>query len=94
MEAEKQIQNIQEKLQQMLKKQQVLQKENAKLKTELDASSHQLAVLQKQNETLSQKLDASNIGFQNLSIADKKALDTRINSYLSEIDKCLTLLNT
>ena len=94
MEAEKQIQNIQEKLQQMLKKQQLLQKENAKLKAELDISSRQLAILQKQNEALSQKVDTSNIGFQSLSAADKKALDTRINSYLSEIDKCLALLNT
>jgi septal ring factor EnvC (AmiA/AmiB activator) len=93
MEAEKQIQNIHDKVQLMLKKQEQLQKENAKLKTELEASSRQVAILQKQNEALSQKIDAAKLGFQALSAEDKKALNTRIDNYLAEIDKCLAILN-
>jgi septal ring factor EnvC (AmiA/AmiB activator) len=94
MEAEKQIQNIHDKVQLMLKKQQQLQKENAKLTTELNASTRQLAILQKQNEALSQKIDAAKLGFQTLSAEDKKALNIRIDDYLAEIDKCLAMLNT
>jgi chromosome segregation ATPase len=94
MEAEQQIQNIHDKVQLLLKKQLQLQKENAKLKTELEASSRQLAILQKQNEALSQKIDAAKLGFQALSAEDKKALNIRIDDYLAEIDKCLAMLNT
>jgi septal ring factor EnvC (AmiA/AmiB activator) len=94
MEAEKQIQNIHDKVQLLLKKQQQFQKENAKLKAELEASTRQTVILQKQNEMLSQKVDASKLGFQTLSVEDKKALNTRIDNYLTEINKCLALLNT
>ena len=88
------IQNIQEKLQHLLKQYHALQKENIKLKKELDKASQlqndQLQTIQ----LLKQQVDGMHLGSQSLDEAEKLAFSKRIDAYLKEIDKCLALLNT
>ncbi|GAC1530731.1 MAG: hypothetical protein NVS3B15_09740 [Sediminibacterium sp.] len=89
-----QIKNIQEKLQQLLKQQLLLQRENQQLKKELykvTASSQEKEMVVR---TLQQQVDALKLGAAAYSGEEKAAMEKRIDVYLKEIDKCLALLNT
>jgi chromosome segregation ATPase len=89
-----QIKSIQEKLQQLLKQQAVLQRENQRLKKELDKATGLLEEKQSLMQSLQQQMDVVKLGSGNLNEAEKNALGKRIDIYLKEIDKCLALLNT
>ena len=89
-----QIKSIQDKLQLLLKQQAVLQKENQRLKKELDKATADLTEKQELVQTLQQQMDVVKLGSGNLNEAEKNALGKRIDVYLKEIDKCLALLNT
>ena len=89
-----QIKSIQEKLQQLLKQQAVLQRENQRLKKELDKATGLLEEKQSLMQSLQQQMDVVKLGSGNLNEAEKNALGKRIDVYLKEIDKCLALLNT
>lgn len=88
-----QIKNIQDKLQQLLKRQHLLQKENQRLQKELEKAT--AAGVEKDNmlQGFQQQLDALRPGSSNFNAGEKAALEKRINQYLKEIDKCLALLN-
>ncbi|MCW3087841.1 MAG: hypothetical protein JWQ78_1227 [Sediminibacterium sp.] len=89
-----QIKSIQEKLQQLLRQQALLHRENQKLKKDLEKA----VTLSEEKETslqaIRQQVDVLKLGSGNLDEAEKNALGKRIDGYLKEIDKCLTLLNT
>ena len=89
-----QIKSIQYKLQQLLKQQSVLQRENQRLKKELDKTTGLLEEKQSLMQSLQQQMDVVKLGSGNLNEAEKNALGKRIDIYLKEIDKCLALLNT
>ena len=89
-----QIKSIQAKLQQLLKQQAVLQRENQRLKKELDKATGLLEEKQSVMQSLQQQMDVVKLGSGNLNEAEKNALSKRIDVYLKEIDKCLALLNT
>ena len=89
-----QIKSIQDKLQQLLKQQAVLQRENQRLKKELDKATGLLEEKQSLMQSLQQQMDVVKLGSGNLNEAEKNALGKRIDIYLKEIDKCLALLNT
>ena len=89
-----QIKSIQEKLQQLLKQQAVLQRENQRLKKELNKATGLLEEKQSLMQSLQQQMDVVKLGSGNLNEAEKNALGKRIDVYLKEIDKCLALLNT
>ena len=89
-----QIKSIQEKLQQLLKQQAGLQRENQRLKKELDKATGLLEEKQSLMQSLQQQMDVVKLGSGNLNEAEKNALGKRIDIYLKEIDKCLALLNT
>lgn len=94
LDLDRHIKNIQEKLQQLLRHQQVLVKENQRLEKELEKSKQ---LLQEKEETvaiLRQQLDALKLSAVAQSPEEKALLEKRINGYLKEIDKCLALLNT
>lgn len=88
------IKNLQEKLQILLKQQAHVQKENQQLQKELARlqieSKDRLALVQ----NLQQQVVALQIGTGNLAEQDKQALSKRIDAYLKEIDKCLSMLNS
>lgn len=89
-----QIKNIQDKLQQLLRQQSVVQKENQRLKKELDKSLSLVEEKERFIQSLHQKVDTLKLGAGNLNETEKTALGKRIDVYLKEIDKCLALLNT
>ncbi len=89
-----QIKSIQDKLQQLLKQQALLQRENQRLQKELDKAT----ILSNEKDlslrSIRQQVDALKLGSGNLTETEKIALGKRIDGYLKEIDKCLALLNT
>ncbi len=89
-----QIRNIQDKLQLLLRQQSVLQRENQRLKKDLDKALSLLEEKEQFIQSLQQKVDTLKLGAGNLDEAEKHALGKRIDIYLKEIDKCLALLNT
>jgi len=88
-----QLKSIQQKLSQLVKQYLSVQKENLKLKKELE--KYRLLDERKSAglESLQQKLDVLSIGTDSWSAEDKADLQKRIDVYLKEIDKCLALLN-
>ena len=89
-----QIKSIQDKLQQLLKQQALLQKDNQRLQKELEKANSLNEGKQGLIQTLQQQVDVVKLGSGNLDEAEKNALSKRIDGYLKEIDKCLALLNT
>lgn len=92
-EIEEHIERINSKVSLLLKQHQLLQKENDKLKKDLkklesehDSKSVHINELQQQAEIL--KLSKSDMGE-----TEKKAFENRLNQYIKEIDRCITLLN-
>ncbi len=87
------INSIQAKLQQLLKQYELLQKENSKqlemisgLQNEQLACKEQLVELQQQNLILKASV-------LEMDATDKKALEQKIQHYIKNIDKCISLLS-
>jgi NAD-specific glutamate dehydrogenase len=91
---DEQLKSITQKLQLLLKSHQQLQKEHAAIKKEAE---QQKLLIRERNEIiqkLQEKLDAANINASQIDAGEKKILEQRINGYLSDIEKCLLLLNS
>ena len=89
-----QIKSIQDKLQQLLRQQAVLHKENQRLKKDLEKATAGNDEKQALVQALQQQMDVLKLGSGNMNETEKHALGKRIDVYLKEIDKCLALLNT
>ncbi len=89
---EQHIKRIQDKLQQLLKQYAVVQKENGKLKEELLAAQNKLSVQHQSTEELKQQVSILKMNAIDMNEVDKKEFEKRINTYVKEIDKCITLL--
>jgi predicted nucleic acid-binding Zn-ribbon protein len=92
-EVEKQLKRIQDKLQQVLKDHSALQKENLRLKEELDKNRTQSFNNQQTIEELKQQVDVLKISSGDWDEKDKKEFEKRINTYIKEIDRCIALLS-
>jgi len=92
-DVEKQLKRIQDKLQQVLKDYAALQKENLRLKEELDKNRTQTFAHQQNIEDLKQQVEVLKITSGDWEEGDKKEFEKRINSYLKEIDRCIALLS-
>jgi len=90
---EKQLKRIQDKLQQVLKDHSALQKENLRLKEELDKNRNHSFTNQQTIEELKQQVDVLKITSGDWEEGDKKEFEKRINSYIKEIDRCIALLS-
>ena len=90
---EQHLKRIQDKLQQLLKNYTALQKENNRLKHELEKDNKEAKDQQKKMEELKQKVDILRLNAGDMSDIDKKEFEKRINSYLREIDRCIVLLS-
>jgi hypothetical protein len=88
-----QIKRIQEKLQLILKQQILLQKENLRLKKELEKANSSNVEKQDLLQLMQQQVDALKLGSGSLDQTEKIALGKRIDLYLKEIDKCIAILN-
>ena len=92
-EIEEHIKRVTNKLQQLLKQYQLLQKENEKLKDALkevqqvkETEAEKIAQLQLQVNILK-----TSVG--QMTETDKKVFEKQINQYVKEIDKCIGLLS-
>ena len=90
---EVQLKRIQDKLQQVLKDYSALQKENLRLKDDLDKNRTQAFANQQTIEDLKQQVDVLKITSGYWDQSDKKDFEKRINSYIKEIDRCIALLS-
>ena len=89
---EQHLKRIQDKLQQLLRQHAALQKENSKLKEELGSAQQKIAAQQKNADELKQQVSILKVTAGDISEADKKEFEKRINGYLKEIDRCITML--
>ncbi|MBK9381846.1 MAG: hypothetical protein IPN39_11000 [Chitinophagaceae bacterium] len=86
------LKRIQDKLQQLLKQYAALQKENSRLIQELASAQQKIAAYQINTDELKQQLSVLKLNTGEMSEADKKEFEKRINGYLKEIDRCIALL--
>jgi len=89
---EQQLKRIQEKLQLLLKQQQLLQKENERLTLENKSLREKLEQQQTDTQTLEQRITALKMATGSLSEKEKKDLEKKMNGYIKEIDRCISML--
>lgn len=89
---EQHLKRIQDKLQQLLKQYTAVQKENSRLKEELDAVRYKIEEQKKNSEELKQQVSVLKLNAGEMNEADKKEFEKRINAYLKEIDRCIAML--
>lgn len=89
-----QFKSVQQKLLLLIKEYQSLKKENARLKSETGELQQKVGEQTAELEKLQQQVDLSAITSTGVfNEPDKAELEKRINVYLKEIDKCISLLN-
>ena len=87
------IKRIQDKLQQLLKQYQLVQKENEKLQVQLQLAKENEHSAQQRTEELLQQVAFLKAAKTGLNDNEKKDFEKRINQQLKEIDKCISLLS-
>jgi chromosome segregation ATPase len=92
-ELDLQIKRINDKLQQLLKQQALLQKENADLKKELESSKKETAIHHANIDELKQQVSILKMNTVEMNETDKKEFEKRLNLYIKEIDRCIALLS-
>lgn len=93
MSVDQQFTVLNEKLQLLLKQYHRVQKENEKLKEELQLAQDQAEFAQLKMEELEQQVTILKITTGELSEKDKREFEKKINQYLKEIDKCIAFLS-
>lgn len=90
---EEHIDFINSKLQVLLKKYASLQKENVSLRSEVELyKEKQLQSLQK-IDSLETQANILKTSAGSMNEDEKKNFEKKINQYIKEIDKCITMLN-
>lgn len=89
---EEQLKRIQDKLQQLLKQYAVVQKENQKLKEELEKVGRNMSQHEGSIDDLKQQVSILKLSAGEMNEADKKEFEKRINVYLKEIDRCIAMI--
>ncbi len=92
-EIEGQIARVQVKLQELLKRQANLLKENTALQQKLAILQADNSVQEKKIKLLQEQQQIFKAAASKMNEADKKAFDLTINRYIREIDKCISLLS-
>ena len=90
---ENKIKQIQEKLVSLAKQNTSLIKENNSLKESLQEAKMFAESAGKNAELLQHQLDARKYSQAMMSPEEKKAFEKKINGYVKEIDKCISLLS-
>ena len=91
--SELQLKRIHEKTQQLVKQYLQLQHENEQLKKEVQISSEKQDLYKNRMETLEEKVAVLKTATGQMSEVDKKEIEKRLNHYLKEIDRCITMLS-
>ena len=90
---EENIRRVNNKLQQLLKQYQLLQKENEQLSAELKEVKISRERDMYQIGQLEQQVSILKSAAGNMNEADKKVFEKTISQYIKEIDKCIGLLS-
>jgi cell division septum initiation protein DivIVA len=93
MTVDNQFNTIIDKLQLLMKTIERLKKENAKLKSELEATKEQETVAQQSIAELQQQALILKLAAGEMNEKDKKNFEKKINQYIKEIDKCIAYLS-
>ena len=93
-ELEKQVKRIQDKVQQLLKQQQLLSKENEELKNELIAYKKDAVTQKSTIDELKQQASILKMNSVEMDDTDKKEFERRLNHYIKEIDRCIAMLSS
>jgi seryl-tRNA synthetase len=91
--AEQQMKRIQEKVQQLIKSHQLLRHENEQLRNDIKISAERQEAYKAKVDSLEDKVAALKIATGQINDADKKEVEKRLNHYLKEIDRCITMLS-
>jgi chromosome segregation ATPase len=91
--AELQLKRIQEKTRQLVKQYHVLQQENEQLKREMRLSMEKQDSYKNRMDALEEKVAILKTATGQLNDSDKKEIEKRLNHYLKEIDRCITILS-
>ena len=92
-DTEVQLKRILAKLQQLLKRHVILQKENGWLRQEVDSAKKEVSIQQETLDKLKQQIDVLKYSGGEMSETDKKEFEKKINSYVKEIDRCIVMLS-
>ena len=90
---ENDIKRVYNKLQQLLKQYLLLQKENEKLKQEVKQLQENNEQQLEQIEQLQIQVSLLKAASSHLNETDKKVFERKINQYIKDIDKCITMLS-
>lgn len=90
---EKNIKRINDKLQQLLKKYQQLQKDNLRQSMLIEEFKKAKEKDSQQITSLKEQAGILKAATRQMNEADKKAFEKTINQYIKEIDKCIGLLS-
>jgi vacuolar-type H+-ATPase subunit D/Vma8 len=90
---EQQVKRIQEKVQQLIRNHQLLQQENEQLKKEMRTAIERQELYKSKIDTLEERVAALQIATGQLNEPDKKEVEKRLNHYLKEIDRCISMLS-
>ncbi|MES2848934.1 MAG: hypothetical protein V4685_07760 [Bacteroidota bacterium] len=87
------IKRVSDKLQQLLKQYQALQKENERLKGSITKLEDKNDLLKQDIEQFEQKVNILKASAGKMNEADKKVFEKKISQYMKEVDKCIALLS-
>ncbi len=90
---ENDIKRVYNKLQQLLKQYLLLQKENEKLKQEVKQLQENKQQQLEQIDQLQIQVSLLKAASSQMNVEDKKVFERKINQYLKDIDKCITMLS-
>jgi chromosome segregation ATPase len=90
---QQQLKQVNDKLQQLLKHQQSLQKENSNLKATIKELKNSIDSKNQTLEELGQQKMVKQLNNANLNDGEKKELEKKLNQYIREIDRCIAMLN-
>lgn len=93
MSEQEQIKRIHEKLQQLLRRYELLYKENEKLRAELNESKHRSEAQSQKIHSLEQTVAVMRTISGKMEETDKKELEKRLTHYLKEIDRCISMMS-
>jgi len=88
-----QLKRISEKLQELVKKYELLKKENERLRAELLPAKEREIGFMEQIAALEQKVLVLKAETGKLDEKEKKELDKKLHAYLREIDRCISMLS-
>ena len=93
MSLDSQFNQLNDKLQLLLKQQNRLKRENEKLRQELEDCKTKEATYQQRINELDEQVYVLKMSAGEMSEKDKKDFERKINQYIKEIDKCIAFLS-